>query len=72
MSLLDYQQKINIGLMSRKQFGPLEDNENPNKLKPETQLWFITHQINKQFLLLLHIRTLTRALSHCCKFHVLY
>ena len=36
MSLLDcQQQKIDMGLMSRNQFGPLGDNGNPNRLKPK-------------------------------------
>ena len=33
MSLLYYQQKIDMSLMSRNQFGPLGDNENPNRFK---------------------------------------
>ena len=35
MSSLDYQQKIDMGLMSKNQFGPLGDNENPSRLKPK-------------------------------------
>ena len=35
MSSLDCQQKIDMGLMSENQFGPLGDNENPNRLKPK-------------------------------------
>ena len=35
MSPLDYQQKIDMGLMSENQFGPLGDNGNPNRLRPK-------------------------------------
>jgi len=51
MSPLDCQQKIDMSLMSENQFGPLRDNENPNRLKPKAWLWSPIHQIKKQFLL---------------------
>ena len=51
MSPLDCQQKIDMGLMSGNQFGPLGNNENPNRLKPKAWLWSLIHQIKKQFLL---------------------
>ena len=51
MSPLDCQQKIDISLMSGNQFGPLGDNENPNRLKPKAWLWSPRHQIKKQFFL---------------------
>ena len=35
MSPLNSQQKIDMGLMSENQFGPLGDNGNPNRLKPK-------------------------------------
>ena len=38
MNPLDYQQKIDMGLMSGNQFGSLGDNENPNRLKPKAWL----------------------------------
>jgi len=48
MSPLDCQQKIDMGLMSGNQFGPLGDNnENPNRLKPKAWLWSQRHQIKK-------------------------
>jgi len=47
MSPLDCQQKIDMSLMSGNQFGLLEDNENPNRLKPKAWLWSPTHQIKK-------------------------
>jgi len=51
MSPLDCQQKIDMGLMRGNQFGPLGDNENPNRLKHKAWLWSLIHQIKKQFLL---------------------
>ena len=33
MNPLDCQQKNDMGLMSENQFGPLGDNENPNRFK---------------------------------------
>jgi len=50
MNPLDCQQKIDMGLMSGNQFGPLGDNENPNRLKPKAWLLSPIHQIKKQFL----------------------
>jgi len=53
MSPLNCQQKIDMSLMSGKQFGLLRDNENPNRLKPKAWLWSPIYQIKKQFLLFL-------------------
>ena len=42
-----------MDLMNGNQFGPLEDNENPNRLKSKIWLWSPRHQIKKQFLIFL-------------------
>ena len=49
MSPLNSQQKIDMGLMSENQFGPLGDNGNPNRLKPKAWLWSPKHQIKNNF-----------------------
>jgi len=38
MSSLDCQHKIDMGLMSKNQFGSLGNNGNPNRLKPKAWL----------------------------------
>jgi len=40
-----------MDLISGNQFGPLGDNENPNKLKPKARLWSPLHQIINNFFL---------------------
>jgi len=49
MSLLDYQQKIDMSLMSGNQFGPLGDNENPNRFKTWGMVMVPKTSNHKQF-----------------------